>query len=60
LDFASNSFDTVASCECFEHNPEWAKTFENMHRMCKPEWLGIFFLRHNRKARAWYAKDNPC
>jgi SAM-dependent methyltransferase len=42
LDFANNSFDTVASCECFEHNPEWAKTFENMHRMCKPGGL-VFF-----------------
>jgi ubiquinone/menaquinone biosynthesis C-methylase UbiE len=28
-----NSFDVVASCECFEHNPEWAKTFDNMVRM---------------------------
>ena len=35
LDFANNSFNTVASCECFEHNPEWVKTFQNMHRMCK-------------------------
>jgi len=42
LDFASNSFDTVASCECFEHNPEWVKTFENMHRMCKPG--GLVFM----------------
>lgn len=34
LDFPDNFFDVVASCECFEHNPEWAKTFDNMVRMC--------------------------
>jgi hypothetical protein len=27
------SFDVVASCECFEHNPEWVATFSNMVRM---------------------------
>jgi hypothetical protein len=30
-----DSFDTVISCECFEHNPFWIATFENMHRMAK-------------------------
>ena len=25
--------DKAISCECFEHNPEWVKTFENMVRM---------------------------
>jgi len=33
LSYADGSFDVVASCECFEHNPEWAKTFGNMVRM---------------------------
>ncbi len=33
LDFPDNSFDVVASCECFEHNPEWVATFNNMVRM---------------------------
>lgn len=33
LDFAENSFDTAVSAECFEHNPFWAETFLNMHRM---------------------------
>ena len=34
-DAASESYDTVISCECFEHNPFWLETFTNMHRMCK-------------------------
>jgi hypothetical protein len=33
LTYGDESFDVVASCECFEHNPHWAKTFDNMVRM---------------------------
>lgn len=33
LTYADNSFDVAISAECFEHNPEWAATFANMHRM---------------------------
>lgn len=29
-----NTFDTLISCECFEHNPFWVETFDNMIRMC--------------------------
>lgn len=36
------SFDTVLSCECFEHNPFWLETFINMIRICKPGGL-VFF-----------------
>lgn len=35
LDYPDNSFDTVVSAECFEHNPYWLETFVNMHRMSK-------------------------
>ena len=41
-DAPNDTFDTVISCECFEHNPYWLKTFINMHRMCKPDGLVIF------------------
>jgi len=34
LVFPPNSFDVAISCECFEHNPEWVATFNNMVRMC--------------------------
>jgi SAM-dependent methyltransferase len=36
------SYDTVLSTECFEHNPYWLETFKNMIRMCKDGGL-IFF-----------------
>jgi SAM-dependent methyltransferase len=35
LTYADGSFDVVASCECFEHNPEWVATLNNMIRMSK-------------------------
>lgn len=33
LKFRDGLFDTVISCECFEHNPYWRETFKNMIRM---------------------------
>ena len=35
-------FDCAISCECFEHNPYWLETFENMVRLTKAEGLVIF------------------
>lgn len=37
-----NSFDVVCSAECFEHNPHWLETFQNMIRMCKDTGIVIF------------------
>ena len=42
LDKPDNTYDTTISCECFEHNPYWKETFENMHRMTKVGGLVIF------------------
>lgn len=33
LDYEDGLFDVAVSAECFEHNPYWAETFSNMHRM---------------------------
>lgn len=41
LDHPDNSYDVVLTCECFEHNPYWAETFINMHRMLRPNGLMI-------------------
>lgn len=42
LEFADGYFDVVITCECFEHNPLWKPTFENMFRMLRPG--GLFLL----------------
>jgi len=36
LEFHSQTFDVVISCECFEHNHMWQATLFNMIRMLKP------------------------
>ena len=35
LDYADDTFDVAVSAECFEHNPEWVATFQNMWRMSR-------------------------
>ena len=39
FDDKTGSFDTVLSCECFEHNPYWLETFVNMIRVARPGGL---------------------
>lgn len=38
----SAQFDCTISCECFEHNPFWAKTFQNMVRLTRSGGLVVF------------------
>lgn len=33
VSFQDGSFDVAVSAECFEHNPYWAETFQNMYRI---------------------------
>jgi len=42
LDHPNETYDTVCSCECFEHNPYWVETFNNMYRMTKSG--GLVFM----------------
>jgi len=48
LTFPDDGFDVVASCECFEHNPEWVATLKNMIRMCS----GLLFFSCATTGRA--------
>jgi SAM-dependent methyltransferase len=42
LNLPTDSYDITLSSECFEHNPYWVETFQNMHRMTKPGGLVMF------------------
>jgi SAM-dependent methyltransferase len=42
LPFDSNTFDTIVSTECFEHDPEYEKSFIKIYDMLKPN--GLFFF----------------
>jgi SAM-dependent methyltransferase len=42
LPFADNSFDTIISTECFEHDPEYKESFVKIYKMLKPDGLFCF------------------
>tara|TARA_R110000787_G_C13429696_1_gene445487 strand:+ start:302 stop:871 length:570 start_codon:yes stop_codon:yes gene_type:complete len=43
-DAADNTYDTIISCECFEHNPMYRETMINAHRMLKPGGLMLLTM----------------
>jgi cyclopropane fatty-acyl-phospholipid synthase-like methyltransferase len=42
LKFSTHYFDTIVSTECFEHDAEYKKSFNNILRMLKPNGLFAF------------------
>jgi SAM-dependent methyltransferase len=54
-----NTFDTVISCECFEHNPEWVETFANMYRMVKPSGLIVMSCATTGRAEHGTKRTSP-
>jgi len=59
LKFPTNTFDTVVSTECFEHNPRWVETFANMIRMCKSNGLVIMTCATEGRAPHGTTSDRP-
>lgn len=56
---SDESFDTVISCECFEHNPYWLETFLNMIRMCKRGGLVFFTCATTGRQEHGTTASNP-
>jgi SAM-dependent methyltransferase len=42
LPFSDNTFDTIISTECFEHDPEYKESFIKIYKMLKPDGLFCF------------------
>jgi SAM-dependent methyltransferase len=42
LPFEDNTFDTIISTECFEHDPEYKESFQKIYKMLKPNGLFCF------------------
>ena len=42
LESPNNMFDTVISCECFEHDQFWSQSFKRMFDVLKPKGLFVF------------------
>ena len=59
LTYEDGAFDVVASCECFEHNPDWVATFANMHRMVKPSGLIVMSCATTVRAEHGTKRTSP-
>jgi len=63
LDHPDETYDVAGSTECFEHNPYWVETFENMTRMTKKDGL-VFFTcatdgRHTHGTSGSHSECSP-
>lgn len=62
-DYNARGIDTVISTECFEHDRDWKKTFENMVNMVKSGGLVIFTCasdgRHEHGTTRTSPADSP-
>lgn len=59
LELPDNSYKTVVSTECFEHNPNWVKTFKNMIRMCSSQGLVIMTCATTGRPEHGTARTSP-
>jgi SAM-dependent methyltransferase len=50
LSFPDETFDTIVSTECFEHDPEYKESFLKIYKMLKPS--GLFFFTCASTGRA--------
>ena len=59
LEFATGTFDTAISAECFEHNPYWRETLGNMLRMTKPDGLVLMTCATIGRKEHGTSRTNP-
>lgn len=59
LDYPDHTFDTTASCECFEHNEHWQETFANMWRMTRSGGLVFFTCATTGRKEHGTRRTNP-
>ncbi len=57
--FPDGSFDLAICCECFEHNPQWVRTFANMHRMTKAGGLVVVTCASRGRWEHGTARSSP-
>jgi SAM-dependent methyltransferase len=62
LPYSDNTFDTIISTECFEHDPEYKESFIKIYSMLKPDGLFCFSCastaRHEHGTRRTSPNDS--
>jgi SAM-dependent methyltransferase len=59
LPFADGFFDTIVSSECFEHDPEYTASLNNIVRMLKPGGLFVFTCASTGRAEHGTRRADP-
>jgi SAM-dependent methyltransferase len=59
LPFENNTFDTIISTECFEHDPEHKESFIKIYNMLKPGGLFCFTCASTNRAEHGTRRTSP-
>ena len=59
LPFQNNSFDTIISTECFEHDPEYKESFIKIYNILKPDGLFVFTCASTGRNEHGTKKTSP-
>jgi SAM-dependent methyltransferase len=59
LTFEDESFDTICSTECFEHDPEYEQSFQKIIKMLKPGGLFFFTCASTGRAEHGTRRTSP-
>jgi len=59
LHFTDNTFDTIISTECFEHDPEYKESFIKIYKMLKPDGLFCFTCASTGREEHGTIKTSP-
>lgn len=59
LPFENNTFDTIVSTECFEHDPEYKESFNKIYNMLKPDGLFCFTCASTDRAEHGTRRTSP-
>jgi len=59
LPFENNTFDTIVSTECFEHDPEYKESFVKIYNMLKSDGLFFFTCASTNRPEHGTRKTSP-
>ena len=59
LPFIDNTFDTIISTECFEHDPEYKESLIKIYNLLKPDGLFLFSCASTGRAEHGTKRTSP-
>jgi len=59
LPFLDNTFDTIISTECFEHDPEYKESLIKIYNLLKPDGLFLFSCASTGRAEHGTKRTSP-